>query len=61
MRLKIMEVVLWIHFATIAYTAVATRKRFDYSFSKELADEHEALPPVDSEGKNGSMLSSSPH
>lgn len=43
------------------YTAVATRKRFDYSLSKELADEHKALPPVDSEEKNGSMLSSSPH
>lgn len=56
MRLKIIEVVLWTHFATIGYTAVTTWKKFDYSLSEELTDEHKALPPVDSEGKIGACL-----
>jgi hypothetical protein len=61
MRLKIIEVALWTHFATIGYTAVTMWKKFDYSLSNELADEHKASPPMDSEEKNWSMLSSYPH
>lgn len=56
MRLKIIEVALWTHFATIGYTAVTAWKKFDYSLSNELAEEHKALPPVDSEEKTGACL-----